>query len=401
MEQYDFTIVGAGIVGAATAYALIQQYPDKKILVLDKEKQCASHQTGRNSGVIHAGVYYAPGSLKAQYCKQGLTRTIEFCKQHNLPYEQCGKLLVATDELEVERMQTLYSRCQQNQIDCKLLDQAQLKEHEPNIVGIGAILVKETGITNYTLITATLLKLFQQLGGEVKFNCAVEYAEEKPDSISLGNVENQFNTQFLINCAGIYADTIAQKLGLSFDFQLMPFRGEYFQLPEKYNKIVNHLIYPIPDPELPFLGVHLTKMIDGSVTVGPNAVLALGKEAYNKTDVNFKELWNTVKFKGFMPMAKSHLRSGFAEQRDSIFTQGYLHKVQKYCPTIQKQDLLDYPSGIRAQAVKVDGTLIHDFCFLDSPRSLHIGNAPSPAATSAMPIADAIVKKVVDRLASK
>ncbi|MCF2949479.1 L-2-hydroxyglutarate oxidase [Paraglaciecola aquimarina] len=398
MKRYDFIIVGAGIVGAATAYALIQKYPDKKILVVDKEKQCASHQTGRNSGVIHAGVYYAPGSLKAQYCKEGLKRTIEFCKQHDLPYEQCGKLLVATTPQELKCMQDLYSRCQQNQIECSLLDQTQLQKREPNIVGLGAIFVKDTGITNYTLITSTLLNLFKNQGGDVQFSCPIEYAKETSLGITLGNNANQFDCGFFINCAGIYADTIAKKLGLSFDFQLLPFRGEYFRLPEKYNKIVNHLIYPIPDPDLPFLGVHLTKMIDGSVTVGPNAVLALGKEAYAKTNINFKELWNTIKFKGFMPMTKAHLKSGLAEQRDSIFTQGYLRKVQKYCPDIQKQDLLAYPSGIRAQAVKEDGTLIHDFCFLHSPRSLHIGNAPSPAATSAMPIADAIVEKVLKAL---
>ncbi|MGJ8679026.1 L-2-hydroxyglutarate oxidase [Paraglaciecola sp.] len=398
LERYDFIIVGAGIVGAATAYALAQKYPNKNILVVDKEKQCASHQTGRNSGVIHAGVYYAPGSLKAQYCKEGLKRTIKFCQHYNLPYDQCGKLLVATNAKELKRMQDLYLRCQQNDIESELLTQAQLLEREPNIDGLGAIFVKDTGITNYTLITSKLLELFKELGGEVIFNCPIEEVQELQDGISLGNTSHTFNTSYLINCAGIYADELAQKLGLKFDFKLMPFRGEYFQLPAKYNQIVNHLIYPIPDPDLPFLGVHLTKMIDGSVTVGPNAVLALGKQAYNKTDIHFSELWKTLTYTGFWPMAKTHLSSGLAEQRDSIFVKGYLKKVQKYCPQIQKNDLLSYPSGIRAQAVNKDGSLMHDFSFIESPRSLHVGNAPSPAATSAMPIADAIVDKVIEAM---
>lgn len=398
LVKYDFIIIGAGIVGAATAYALIQQYPQKKILLVDKEKQCASHQTGRNSGVIHAGVYYPAGSLKARYCKEGLKRTMQFCQQHNLPYVQCGKLLVASNDIELKRMHDLYQRCQQNEIRSELINQKQLHDKEPNIVGLGAIYVAETGITNYSLITKTLVNLFQKQGGEIKLDCPIEYAEEREDGVYLGNVSSQLCCEFLVNCAGIYADQLAKYMGLSFNFMLMPFRGEYFRLPKTCNNIVNHLIYPIPDPNLPFLGVHLTKMIDGSVTVGPNAVLALGKQAYTKTDFNLKELRQILGYKGFTPMAKANFSQGIHEMKNSIFTSGYLKKVQKYCPSIKKSDLLPYPSGIRAQAVSEDGTLIHDFCFLDSPRSLHVGNAPSPAATSALPIADAIIDKITQCL---
>ena len=395
MKQSDICIIGGGIVGAATALKLIQAFPKKKIVLLEKETQPARHQTGRNSGVIHAGVYYQPGSLKAQYCREGLQRTIAYCQQYDLPYEQCGKLLVATNDIEMERMQSLYQRCQDNALKPEWLDASQLKQREPNITGEGAIWVEDTGIVDYIKLTAHFLAQFTAKGGEVCYSHQVTGIAEHADSIAIETNQQGFQTEFLINCAGLQSDRLAKMMGLELDFEIIPFRGEYYLLAEKHNKVVNSLIYPIPDPELPFLGVHLTKMIDGTVTVGPNAVLAMGREAYAKTDFNLPDMRAMMRFSGTWPMLKKNLKSGLNEMKNSVFKSGYLSLVQKYCPRIQKEDLLPYRSGIRAQAVSSSGELIHDFKFINSTRSLHVGNAPSPAATSAMPIADAIYDRFV------
>ena len=394
MQHSDICIIGGGIVGAATALRLMQAYPQQRIHLIEKEARAAQHQTGRNSGVIHAGVYYQPGSLKAKYSREGLQRTIHYCQQYDLPYEQCGKLLVATSDIEMQRMSSLYQRCIDNELSPTLLDAAQLKQREPNITGLGAIWVKDTGIVDYVKLTEHFLHRFQSLGGQVSFARQVTGLTETNNSIVLETTQGQHETGFLVNCAGLHSDRLihwlSEHLDMAVDFNIIPFRGEYYLLAEQHNNVVQHLIYPIPDPELPFLGVHLTRMIDGTVTVGPNAVLALGREAYHKTDVNLADVKDMLSFSGFWPMLKGNLKSGINEMKNSLFKSGYLGLVQKYCPKIQAQDLLPYPSGIRAQAVAKDGSLIHDFKFVTSKNSLHVGNAPSPAATSAMPIADAI-----------
>lgn len=395
MKQSDICIIGGGIVGAATALKLIQAFPKKRIVLLEKEAEPARHQTGRNSGVIHAGVYYQPDSLKAKYCREGLQRTIAYCEQFTLPYEQCGKLLVATNDIEMQRMQSLYTRCQDNDLNPELLNAAQLKQREPNITGLGAIWVEDTGIVDYIKLTAHMLAQFEHLGGEVCYSHKVNGIGEDDSGVTVFTNERPFKTDFLINCAGLQSDRLAKMMGLELDFEIIPFRGEYYLLASQHNQVVNHLIYPIPDPELPFLGVHLTKMIDGTVTVGPNAVLAMGREAYGKTDFNMSDLSSMIKFPGMLPMLKNNLKSGLNEMKNSVFKSGYLSLVQKYCPSIKKEDLLPYRSGIRAQAVSSKGELIHDFKFVSSARSLHVGNAPSPAATSAMPIADAIYDQFV------
>lgn len=396
MKQFDIAIIGGGIVGAATALQLQQAYPKKRIVLLEKEPEAARHQTGRNSGVIHAGVYYQPGSLKAKYCREGLQRTITYCSQHNLPYLQCGKLIVATNEVEAERMQALYRRCQENQLSPELLDTEQLSKQEPNVSGVGAIYVRDTGIVDYIQLTTHFLAQFSALGGEVRYSHEVTGLSEHTDFIDIHISQATLRSEFLVNCGGLQSDRLATLLGLELDFEIIPFRGEYYLLPPHHNNVVNHLIYPVPDPDLPFLGVHLTRMIDGTVTVGPNAVLALGREAYRKTDVNLKDLAQMFRFPGMYPMLKNNLVSGINELKNSLFKQGYLKLVQKYCPQIQLSDLLPYRSGNRAQAVGKDGSLIHDFKFVSSPRSLHVGNAPSPAATSSLPIADAIVAQCRD-----
>ncbi|MEZ8946112.1 L-2-hydroxyglutarate oxidase [Vibrio sp. 10N.222.54.B12] len=400
---YDYIIVGGGIVGVSTAWQLQQAHLDKSILLVEKERGFAQHQTGHNSGVIHAGVYYAPGSLKADFCKRGVERTIAFCSQHDIPVENCGKLLVATNEQEVERMNALYQRCHDNDIDVDLLDQAQLKLAEPNITGLGAIYVKTTSIVDYKKVTEVMAQEFVEAGGKLSLGTEVIMADEQEDEVQLTcKVDGQtlqLNSRFLITCSGLMADRMTKMLDIETDFQIVPYRGEYYQLDAKHNQVVNHLIYPIPDPELPFLGVHLTRMIDGSVTVGPNAVQGWKREGYGKLNFSFKDTWQMLSFAGFWKVTANHLKTGLVEFKNSWWKPGYLKLVNKYCPSITVDDFKPYPAGIRAQAVLKDGTLVHDFLFAESPRSLHVCNAPSPAATSAMPIGEYICGKVMKKTA--
>jgi L-2-hydroxyglutarate oxidase len=393
--MYDFIIIGGGIIGVSTALSLITEHPDKKILLLEKESAFAAHQTGHNSGVIHAGVYYQPDSLKAKFCREGLKKTIDFCKDNNIPFEQCGKLLVATSTVELNRMSALFERCQENEIEAELLNKHQLNELEPNINGLGAILIKSTGIVNYQLITQKMAEQFKGLGGNYLLDTQITNLKENLNSIEVITKHQIFNAKYLISCAGLMADRIVKMLNIRTDFQIIPFRGEYFQLPKKRNQLVKHLIYPIPDPRLPFLGIHLTKMIDGSITVGPNAVLGFKREGYNRINFSIKDVAQMLSFKGFYRIISKNLRSGIDEMLNSIYKSGYLKQVQKYCPLIDLEDLQPYPAGIRAQAVLNDGTLVHDFLFAESRRSIHVCNAPSPAATSAIPIGRYITSKAI------
>ena len=395
--HYNFVIIGGGIVGVSTALQLQSKFPDKKILLVEKEPQLAAHQTGHNSGVIHAGVYYQPGSLKADFCKRGADQTIAFCRKHNLPYDQCGKLLVATDRVEYNRMAALEERCRQNEIKTQRLTETELRHREPAIIGKGALFVPATGITDYTQITNKMAELFRNLGGAVRLASEVRGIREHSDKVDVHLATEKVETEFLLACGGLMADRLARMMRVDIDFRIVPFRGEYYQLPARRNGIVNHLIYPIPDPELPFLGVHLTRMIDGSVTVGPNAVLGWKREGYGKFNFNLHDVKDMVAFPGFWRVIWANLKSGLEEMRDSIFVSGYLKRVQKYCPQLVRSDLQPYPSGIRAQAVKSDGSLVHDFLFAESPRSLHVCNAPSPAATSAIPIGEYICQKIIDK----
>jgi len=391
--MYDFVVIGGGIVGASTALSLVTMYPEKRTILIEKEKSFASHQTGHNSGVIHAGVYYQPGSLKAKFCREGLEETINFCDLHNIPYENCGKLLVATSEVELARMDVLFERCKQNNIEVELIDQEQLRKIEPNINGIGAILVKSTSIVNYQSVTKKMIEQYEALGGEYLLDTEVVNLTENSDAIEVITNNETLKSRYLISCAGLMADRIAKMLNLEINFQIVPFRGEYYKLSEKHNTLVKHLIYPIPDPELPFLGIHLTKMIDGSVTVGPNAVLGFKREGYGKINLSPRDTLEMLSFKGFYKVIRNHFKSGITEMLNSKYKRGYLKQVNKYSPSIKLKDLQPYPAGIRAQAVLDDGTLVHDFLFVESERSIHVCNAPSPAATSAMPIGKYISEK--------
>jgi L-2-hydroxyglutarate oxidase len=390
--QVDFTIIGGGIVGISTALHLIERQPGASILVLDKEQVLAAHQTGHNSGVIHAGVYYAPGSLKARFCREGLVATKNFCQQHGLPFETCGKLIVATNEIELARMGALYKRAQENGLSIERLDDTELRRREPRIVGKGALFVSETGIVDYTAVTQAMAEDFRVAGGVIELGNAVLNIREEPETVILETETGTIRSRYLIACAGLMADRLAAMCGLADDFQIVPFRGEYFRLPPAKDDIVRHLIYPVPDPALPFLGVHLTRMIGGFVTVGPNAVLAMKREGYRKSDFNLRDVAQMVSYRGFWNVLRRNLRSGIDEMRNSLFKRQYLALCQKYCPELTEDDLLPYPAGVRAQAVLPDGTLVHDFLIKSTARTMHVCNAPSPAATSAMPIGKYIVE---------
>ena len=391
--MHDYVVIGGGIVGVSTALSLVTMHPEKRTILLEKEKSFASHQTGHNSGVIHAGVYYQPGSLKAKFCREGLEETINFCDLHRIPYEKCGKLLVATSEVELARMNVLFERCKQNSIEVELIDKEQLQKIEPNIKGVGAILVKSTSIVNYQSVTKKMIEQYEALGGEYLLDTEVVNLMEDSDAIKIITNNETFKSRYLISCAGLMADRIAKMLNLEINFRIVPFRGEYYKLPEKHNTLVKHLIYPIPDPELPFLGIHLTKMIDGSVTVGPNAVLGFKREGYGKINFSPRDILEMLSFKGFYKVFRSHFKSGMTEMINSKYKRGYLKQVNKYSPSIKLEDLQPYPAGIRAQAVLDDGTLVHDFLFVESERSIHVCNAPSPAATSAIPIGKYVTEK--------
>ncbi|WP_029915763.1 L-2-hydroxyglutarate oxidase [Pelobacter seleniigenes] len=393
MPEYDFIIIGGGIIGLATARQLQKEFHGAKIAILEKEALLALHQTGHNSGVVHAGVYYAPGSLKARFCREGNRDTKEFCREHGIPCKEIGKLLVATDDRELERMQQLLERCRLNGIETEVLDRHQLQELEPNVSGVGATWVPATGIVDFRKIAAKLAELVIAAGGEIHTNCLVTAITEQA-GVSLTTSLGRFSGRLLIGCGGLFSDRLVRMLGREPGFKIVPFRGEYFQLPVAKRSIVSRPIYPIPNPELPFLGIHLTPMIDGSLTVGPNATLALAREGYRRWTFNLRDLAEMATYPGLYRLIMKYPLATLTELKNSLYRPGYLKLVTRYCPALRLTDLCPYPAGVRAQAVKADGTTLDDFLFVEGSASLIVGNAPSPAATSAMPIARHICEQV-------
>ncbi|PYE25986.1 L-2-hydroxyglutarate oxidase [Rhizobium sp. PP-CC-3A-592] len=394
--SYDLAIIGGGIVGMSAALEISTRWPGLSIVVLEKEAEVATHQTGRNSGVIHAGVYYQPGSLKARFCKDGVEATIGFCREHGIPFEQCGKMLVATAPDEMPRLAALEERCRQNGLPVERLDAAELVRREPHIRGVGALFVPTSGIVDYGLIARTMAGILADRGVEIRTRATVATLREEVDGVRIELPQEEIRARHVIACAGIMADRLARLCGLDLDFRIVPFRGEYYRLGSDKDRIVNHLIYPIPDPALPFLGVHLTKMIGGYVTVGPNAVLAFAREGYRFSDVNVRDLKEMIAYSGFRRLVRNNLRSGLSEMGNSLSKRRYLALCRRYCPELQLDDLKSYRPGIRAQAVLADGSLVHDFLIRETRRTIHVCNAPSPAATSAMPIA----RDLADRAAA-
>ncbi|MBM38371.1 MAG: L-2-hydroxyglutarate oxidase [Woeseia sp.] len=394
--MYDYIIIGGGIIGTSTAWQLQQKKPKASILLLEKENELAQHQTGRNSGVIHSGIYYKPGSLKAKFCKKGVEETISFCKKHNVSFDQCGKLIVATNPLEYKRLLEIYKRAHENGLKVELLDKKMLKDKEPNIEGSGAIFINTTGIVDYSGMTQKMADIFSSLGGETRKNSKVTKINEVKNKVDITLADGTiFETSYLIVCAGLMADRLAIMQGLDINFRVIPYRGEYYQLSSDKNKIVNHLIYPVPDPKIPFLGIHLTKMIDGSITVGPNALQGYKREGYGKLNFNLIDTLEMILFTGFWKVLQKNFKSGLVELWNSIWKRGYLKQINKYCPSITLKDLKPYQTGVRAMTVDRNGELIDDFLIINTHRSLHVCNAPSPAATSAIPIGNHICDKVL------
>ncbi|MFF0816130.1 L-2-hydroxyglutarate oxidase [Rhodococcus sp. NPDC003318] len=390
---FDYCIVGAGIVGLATARALLRRAPGSSVVVLEKEPDVGVHQTGHNSGVIHAGIYYEPGSLKADLCKRGAAATKRFADDHGIAYRVTGKLLVATDTVELARMENLVERARINGIAHQRLDAAELRDREPLVSGLGALLIETTGIIDYRLVCRALADDVRAAGGEVRTGAAVVEISERPDAVTIATRDTTVTAGTLIACAGLQADRIARLAGLPVDFQIMPFRGEYYRLRPEKSSIVRHLIYPIPDPELPFLGVHLSPTIGGDITVGPNAVLGFAREKYRPFAFDRRDVAEMVRFPALRRVAAANVRTGFREMRNAIFKRGYLDECRKYCPSLELDDLQDRHAGIRAQAVLRDGTFVHDFLIRTTDRMVHVVNAPSPAATSALPIGELIAER--------
>lgn len=392
----DIIVVGGGIVGLATAMELTRRYPRAAVLVIEKEAALASHQSGHNSGVIHAGVYYAPNSLKARFCREGSAATYAFCREHGIRAERCGKLIVATNPVELAHLTALNGRCLENGLSPEWIDKKELARIEPRITGQAAILVRDSGITDYPAITRRMADIVCAAGGALLLGSPVTAIREEQSGVIVEAGERTVRGRYAVVCGGLMADRLLRMCHVEPDFRIIPFRGEYYRLPQQLNDIVSHLVYPVPDPALPFLGVHLTRMIDGSVTVGPNAVLALAREGYRWRDINAADLADMIMFRGFWNLMRRNARSAVVELRNSVFRKGYLEQCRKYCPELRLDDLLPHPAGVRAQAVLSDGTLVHDFLVRRGGRTLHVCNAPSPAATSAIPIG----KYLVDEFAA-
>jgi L-2-hydroxyglutarate oxidase len=396
-DVYDYAVIGGGIVGVSTAMQLLAARPGSSLVLLEKEEALAKHQTGHNSGVVHAGVYYAPGSLKAKFCKEGAVATENFCAENGLPFDRCGKLIVATEDSELGALNALADRCKENGIAIERMDDVELKRREPNIRALAGILVQATGITDYVAIVGAMQTKIVEAGGEILLGSQVVDIRESLASVDVIARDAEVSARTVIVCGGIMADRLAHLSGLDVGFRMVPFRGEYFRLPASKNDIVKHLIYPVPDPNLPFLGVHLTPTIGGYVTVGPNAVLGMAREGYPSFSFNAWDTIQTLTFPGFWAMARKHLAFGMTEMWNAVYRRGYLDICRRYCPGLELEDLEPYPAGIRAQAILRDGTLVHDFLIRRTARTLHVCNAPSPAATSALPIGRHIVDLVVSQ----
>jgi L-2-hydroxyglutarate oxidase len=392
---YDFIIVGAGIVGLSTAYKLSLEYPDINILVLEKEDRIASHQTGNNSGVIHSGIYYKPNSYRAKNCVDGRHQLVEFCRKHKVDHEICGKVIVATKEEELSRLDEIFETGQINGIEgIKKVDPQELAEIEPYANGIKAIHVPCSGIVDYVGVCQQLRELIEQKGNMVTCSQKVTKIKRNGGSdLSVITNANTFHSRYLINCAGLYSDHVAQSAGVQPDIQIVPFRGEYYELKPEAQHFVNGLIYPMPNPAFPFLGVHFTKMVSGTVECGPNAVFAFKREGYDKLSFDLDETIETLNFPGFWNLAKKHWKMGLDEWYRSFSKKAFVKGLQDLIPAIRSEHLIPSPAGVRAMALKPNGEILDDFQFEVTKNEIHVLNAPSPAATAGLAIGDEILKR--------
>ena len=398
-STYDIAVIGGGIVGMSFAMQAAEAFPQARLVVLEKEDGLARHQTGHNSGVIHSGVYYKAGSLKARLCVAGAREMVEFCAQHGIPHEVCGKLIVATNAEEASRLDDLRARGEANGLKgLQLLEDAAMREIEPHAGGVRALRVPATGITDYALVTAKYAEIAAARSVEVRTSAAVTAFRQTASEVVIQTRAGEFAARYVVNCAGLYSDRIAQLAGHDPGMMLVPFRGEYYDLAAARARLVRALIYPVPDPAYPFLGVHFTRRIQGNVDAGPNAVLAGRREGYRRTDFDLGETMEVLGYTGFRAMARQHWRNGLGEMRRSWSKREFVRSCQLLVPEVQMEDMTEGGSGVRAQAVGEDGMLVDDFLFLARERFLHVLNVPSPAATASLPIGREIVemtKKII------
>ncbi len=391
--MYDVVIIGGGLVGLATAYQYLNKFPDAKLALLEKESAVGLHQSGRNSGVLHSGIYYKPGSQRALLCRKGKSMMEAFCEEHGVDYELCGKVIVAKDESELSALQKIYDRGQANGVRCEVISQDRMLEIEPHVKGVQAIHVPEAGIADYPAVSQMLATQITQLGGEVHVNTAVTRIQESAQDVVIETTQGAFTTQHLIACAGLHSDRIAKLAQVDTPVRIIPFRGEYFQLTMQAEHYCNGLIYPVPDTRFPFLGVHFTKMIEGGVDCGPNAVLAFAREGYTNTQLNLKDLFEALRYRGFQKFAFKYWDYGLSEMRRSFSKRAFVKALQALIPAVTVADLAPHPAGVRAMALTADGEMYDDFAFANTARMTHIINAPSPAATACFAIGEYVVEQ--------
>lgn len=398
--RYDTVIIGGGIVGLATALNLLEKRPGIRLLLIEKETSVAAHQTGHNSGVIHSGLYYKPGSLKARNCIDGYHKLLDFCRKHEIAHDICGKIVVATTAEQVPLMQNLYDRGLQNGLTgLEILSPEQIREIEPHVAGVKGIKVPQTGIINYKKVAEKYADLIRKKGGEIRLGEKVSSVSELRGVSNVVTDKGNYETSLVINCAGLYSDKVAQFTEKEeIKLRIIPFRGEYYEIKPEKQYLVRHLIYPVPDPNFPFLGVHFTRMIDGGIEAGPNAVLAFKREGYRKTDFSFGELKDTLAWPGFRKVAGRYWKTGMGEYYRSFSKSAFTTALQALIPELRKEDLVSGGSGVRAQACDHSGGLLDDFAILENSQAINVCNAPSPAATSSLAIGDTVSELALKRL---
>lgn len=392
-------IIGGGIVGLATAFKLGRSHPGLRITLLEKESKVGQHQTGNNSGVLHAGLYYKPGSAKALLAVSGIREMVAFCREHSVPHEICGKLVVAGDQTEVPRLRDLFERGKQNGLEgLQMLEPAQMREIEPHVGGVAALRVPQEGIVDYAKVCEALQREIQKNQGEVKTGARVIALREQVDEWLAVTTAGEFQADFIINCAGLHSDRVSELAGERRSVRIVPFRGEYYKIKKERQFLVHNLIYPVPDPVFPFLGVHFTRLIHGGIEAGPNAVLAFAREGYRKTDLNPRDLFDAITFSGLWRFLGKHKRMSWQELRRSFSKRLFCDSLRKLVPEIREEDLETGGAGVRAQAMSPDGQLVQDFSFVNGRRALHVLNAPSPAATASLAIGQTITNLVAKKI---
>lgn len=392
--MHDCLIIGGGIVGLATAHSLLERQPGLRLILLEKESELAQHQTGRNSGVIHSGIYYKPGSFKAKFARAGARSMVEFCRAQGIRHDVCGKVIVATREAELPQLEKLFQRGLENELPVRRLTADEVRETEPHVRCLAGLKVPTTGIVDYRAVCAKLAVLVRERGGQIELGTRVARVTSSAPSHRIQTSRGDFEARFLINCAGLHSDRVARLAGVQTQARIVPFRGEYYELVPERRHLVKTLIYPVPNPAFPFLGVHFTRMIDGSVHAGPNAVLAFKREGYHKTDVSLRDSWETLTYGGFWKLARKNWGEGWMEMRRSFSKAQFVRSLQQLIPEVQEADVVPTHAGVRAQALQPDGGLVDDFLFVEERNAIHVCNAPSPAATASLEIGRTIAAKL-------